>query len=476
MLQNKSSHTDSDAQFPALDIGKTLNTIMQLIKKNFPVPARFKSALPSDIAELSRLLTNRRGERYLSYLARPNLLCAYIYYFLPWNLYRLCLLLPGLKLRLRADDIITDLGCGPLTFTSALWIAYPQLRETPLEFNCIDRSAQALEAGKNFFSSLCETDEKITKWKINIIKEDIDLRKVNFKSTAARYNKTNREAKASYAAKASCAARAACDVSSSNKNKKSALICAVNLFNELYDNLSHNNTEELGKIAFAAAGYMHNKAEDAASILTVEPGVPQSGRFISLLRGRFMELNRQAASPCTHNKECPLSPARLKRSYDTSGEMIKRKGQKTNKKWCHFAFEANDAPEELRRLSAAAGLPKERLAFSYLLLSRVSEAVCGEVSRADTSNELDKAQPEQRAQLEQHAQLEQRARVISDVFSLPENNFGCYGCSAKGLVLLTGKKNQTDKIKSGNLIVPVFGKIEQRDAKSGALIAGLPKE
>ncbi|MCL2237856.1 MAG: rRNA methyltransferase, partial [Treponema sp.] len=127
---------------------KTINTIPALIEKTFPIPAKFRSKLPSDIAELSRLLTNKRGDRSLSYLARPNFLSAYLYYFLPWNLFRLCLLIPTLNIKLSANDSITDFGCGPLTFVSALWIARADLRNVPLEINCIDRSSQAMEAGK----------------------------------------------------------------------------------------------------------------------------------------------------------------------------------------------------------------------------------------------------------------------------------------------------------------------------------------
>jgi hypothetical protein len=146
---------------------KILDSIPTLINKTFPVPQRFRRQLPSNIAELSCLLTNRRGERSLSYLGRPQFLSAYLHYFLPWNLYRLCILLDGINLTLSSGDTITDLGCGPFTFTSALWIARPELRNIPLEFNCIDRSAPVLEAGKKYFDAL--TERTNTQWKINII-------------------------------------------------------------------------------------------------------------------------------------------------------------------------------------------------------------------------------------------------------------------------------------------------------------------
>jgi len=364
--------------------------IPALLNKTFPIPGRFRSALPSDIAELSQLLTNRRGDRSLSYLTRPNFLSAYLHYFLPWNLYRLCLILPALDINLSAQDTITDIGCGPLTFASALWISRPDLRKIPLEINCIDRSGPVLDAGKKFFTALAADTEN--PWKIKLIKEDIDIRKTQV----------------------------------SQKRKQAAFVCAINIFNEIYENLSHNNTEGLRRMAANAALFMHNEASANASILTVEPGVPRSGQFISLLRDEFIKLNRPPAAPCTHSNACPLS------------------GGKKNK-WCHFAFDTAGAPKELSRLSAAAKLPKERIVFSFLFTGAESAA------KKDSN----------------------AVRVISDTFPLPDNCFGRYGCSNQGLVLLKGEKSLIEKAAPLGLAAPFFSANGQRDAKSGALIGEL---
>jgi ribosomal protein RSM22 (predicted rRNA methylase) len=378
-----------------------LDSIPSLIEKTFPIPERFKSKLPSDIAELSRLLTNNRGSRSLSYLTRPNFLSAYLHYFLPWNLYRLCLLLPSLNLNLKADNLITDLGSGPLTFTSALWISRPDLRNLPLEFNCVDRSGPALEAGKKFFAALCESSGcKNVLWKINLIKEDVDIRQVK----------------------------------NARKRKPAALVCAVNMFNEIYENLSHNNTEGLRQMAKNAAQTMHGEAAKNASILTVEPGVPQSGKFISLLRDALLELDHPPSSPCTHTKACPLSiisPAKTLKG---------RNWIDTKKRWCHFAYETWDAPKELRRLSAAAKLPKERLVFSFLFTG-ASAAKTGE------------------------------ARVISDAFPLPYDRYGRYACCERGLILIQGEKERIENAVSGSTVqISATG---QYDKKSGAIISAL---
>jgi ribosomal protein RSM22 (predicted rRNA methylase) len=377
-----------------------LDSIPSLIEKTFPIPGRFKSKLPSDIAELSRLLTNKRGDRSLSYLTRPNFLSAYLHYFLPWNLYRLCLLLPTINLNLQAGSSITDLGCGPLTLTSALWLSRPELRNLPLEFNCIDRSGPALEAGKKFFTTLCEsTDCKNVLWKINLIKEDVDIRQ-------------GKNAK---------------------KRKPASLVCAVNMFNEIYENLSHNNTEGLLQMAKNAARTMCGEADKNASIFTVEPGVPQSGKFISFLRDALLELGHSPSSPCTHTLACPLSCGTPK--------MIKgRNWIDTKKRWCHFAFETTDAPKELRRLSAAATPPKERLVFSYLFTGAFSAK-------------------------------KEEARVISDPFPLPYDRYGRYACCEQGLVLITGEKERIENAVSGST-VKIFA-TGQFDKKSGAMISAI---
>ena len=369
-----------------------LNSIPALIDRTFPLPGRFRSALPSNVAELSRLLTGARGERSLSYLSRPNFLSAYLRYFLPWNLYRLCRLLPSLDIPLRAGDTIIDLGSGPLTLVSALWITRPQLRDIPLEFYCVDRCGPALEAGKKFFAAISTAAPAVGSnlWKINLAREDIDFR------TQAK----------------------------SRVGADAALVCAVNLFNEVYENLPHNNSEALRRMAANIARYTHSQAAADASILTVEPGIPQSGCFINFLRSAFMELGRPPVSPCPHSETCPLPGAK--------------------KRWCHFAFETGEAPKDLLRLSAAAGIPKERLVLSFLLAGPAAKTIM---------------------------ENEREVRVVSDAFPLPNNRFGRYGCSAAGLVLLTGEKNRIEKIISGSLI-PESSTInmEARDEKSGALL------
>jgi hypothetical protein len=209
----------------------------------------------------------------------------------------------------------------------------------------------------------------------------------------------------------------------------------VNLFNEAYEDLPHNNSEALRRMAANIALLMHNQASPEACILTVEPGVPQSGHFISLLRSAFLEMGRSPLSPCPHSEACPMPGG---------------KSANIKKRWCHFAFAAREAPKELQRLSAAAGIPKERLVFSYLLAGAQTQTQTASQTAVKTAENV---------------------RVISDAFALPDKKFGRYGCCSGGLVLLTGDKGRVEKIASGDLVLKSGAKNGAIcDAKSGALI------
>jgi ribosomal protein RSM22 (predicted rRNA methylase) len=371
---------------------RLLEGIPALIDKTFPLPARFRSALPKDIAELSRLLTSGRGERSLSYMGRPALLSAYLRFFLPWNLYRLCRLLPGLDIQLTANDgnphrfCITDLGCGPLTFATALWISRPDLRSLPIEFQCLDRSGPVLDAGKKIFAALTGDN---CPWKIRTIKVDVGTAKL----------------------------------------QAAALVSAVNVFNEMHGDISRSSTDSLKRNAAKDARQL---AALGSAILVVEPGFPRCGTFISLLRGELINQGYLPSSPCLHDKDCPFPGAHPL----ANSRIHKGKGR-----WCHFAFETDDAPAALHRLSQAAGLPKERAMLSFIFSKK-----------AETGQSVP------------------ALRIISDAFPLPQNSYGRYCCSPQGLVLLTGDKNTVEQAASGTVANVVIKK-DQKDPKSGALLA-----
>jgi len=384
---------------------RLLDGIPALIDKTFPLPARFRSKLPSDIAELSRLLTSGRGERSLSYLGRPAMLSAYLRFFLPWNLYRLCRLLPGLDIDLCANDIITDLGSGPFTFACALWICRPDLRHLPLEFQCVDRSGPVLESGKKIFAALVATtlEDESCPWKVNACKAELGAGGL----------------------------------------RPAKLVCAANVFNEMYGDISRSGAESLRRNAEKSARLLGNYAAGNCAVLVVEPGFPRCGEFTSLLRGALMQDGYSPLSPCPHGKACP----------------VHEDSKHGKKRWCHFAFATEDAPADLLRLSAIARLPKQRAVLSFVFMGK---GLPGKAENGVSKNAV--------CENDASANNVSILRVISDEFPLPGHKSGRYCCSGKGLVLLAGEGSVMEKTASGSLVSAVFKKGE-RDAKSGALVA-----
>jgi hypothetical protein len=377
--------------FPPLGDGirPLLEGLPALIDRVFPLPRRFRAGLPRDVAELSRLLTSGRAEREGGYLGRPGLLSAYLRYFLPWNVYRLCRLIPALPLPLAAGDALTDLGSGPLTLPLALWVSRPDLRGLSLEFRCLDRTGAALEAGKALFSALAGKD---TPWVIKTLRAPLGA---------------------------------------PVHGPRAALVTAVNIYNEV-----PGPGAKAGALVLAdkEARLLSALTGEGGSILVVEPGIPRSGEFIAALRDALAEQGRFPLAPCPHGGVCPFPGGLLP-------------GSRAKAKWCHFAFTTGDAPRDLHRLSAAAGLPKERAVLSFLL--------------AGPRSGNPPAPPESPLPV----------RIISDAFPLSRaGEYGRYGCSAKGLILAAGTREKTEPWEPGTLlrIAPPPG--EQRDPKSKALI------
>ncbi|MDR3191444.1 MAG: rRNA methyltransferase [Treponema sp.] len=389
--------------FPPLASGirRDLDALLPLIDRTFPVPGRFRGNLPGDVAELSRLLTSARNERSLSYLNRPPLLSAYLRYFLPWNLYRLCRLLPGLDLPLAPGDAVADLGSGPLTLPAALWICRPELRSIPLEFRCLDRSGAALEAGRKFFTALAGEN---CPWAVKTITGEVRAGRGRPLSVELR-------------------------------GKAPALVAALYLYNEICQPIPPEDTGALGLLAKNHAAFLAGLGGEGGRVLALEPGVPRSGEFISLLRASFLPLGYSPLSPCLHPGPCPL------------GEGKNREGKRAAK-WCHFAFDTEDAPRALRNLSAAAGIPKERATASFLFVGKNPGTGAGA------------AEGPERVSL----------RILSDPFPLPAGGdlYGRYGCGEQGLVLVRGGRRRLEDLPSGALARVKLG--AGRDLKSGALL------
>jgi len=380
-----------------------LEKLLPLIDKLFPIPGRFRLQLPQDVAELSRQLTSERPRRDAGYLGQKPLLSAYLRYFLPWNVFRLSRLLPALDVPFTEGDAITDLGSGPLTLPIALWICRPELRDLPLEFRCLDRTGAILDAGKTILQALP------SRWKVRTIRGSLGQR---------------------------------------IEGKPARLVTAINLFNELFwdeHKGPHLVAERYAPILSALA------AEDG-SLLIVEPGIPRSGEFISLLRTQLLLLGRRPLAPCTHAQACPLP------------------GGRRGAKWCHFAFETDEAPEALHRLSQAAGLPKERATVSFLWAGTGAKMPeDAELSLRVLSDPF----PVGTAQTAGPGRSSGRP-LSRDRRGSPERELGRYACSEKGLILVKGPSPKVQSLAAGSFLELKETALEREvDPKSGAPVINL---
>ena len=419
--------------FPPLDAqsSRLLDELMLKIEKIFPVPRRFAHALPRDVGELSRLFTAGRGDRGPAYLGKPNLLSAYLNYFLPWNVYRLCRLLPSVPLELNDEDIILDIGSGPLTFALALWISRPDFRNKKLEFYCLDKISSVLEAGKQIFAAFTGTPDTGTsdaQWKVNTLRGEF----------TGKGFFLNRGGKRIFVSPGKIL-----------NGKTAALVTVVNMFNEIFWELSPHDTEGLNDLAEKSASAL---TAIAPSVFIAEPGIPRSGEFITSLRSALSDKNYKCISPCLHEKNCPFPGG------------IGTADHKKNK-WCHFSFVTDDSPMKLRKLSEAAGIPKERAVLSFLLSGKFLPGLSG-ARNSGAQVPCDKSGVRESG-------THIPARVISDSFPV-DTLSGRYACSIRGAVLVKGPDKQIAALESGSCVnVKLTG---QKDVKSGALVGAVYKE
>jgi hypothetical protein len=169
---------------------------------------------------------------------------------------------------------------------------------------------------------------------------------------------------------------------------------------------------------------------EKTSVLVIEPGVPRSGRFITLLRNSLIRKKMTILSPCPHMVDCPME------------------GKKGGK-WCHFTLLTDKAPRKLHKLSDSAKLTKDRASFSFVFASNIVE------EEKSQDKELD-------------------IRVVSDPIRLPREKVGRYACSSLGLTLLEAPEKA---LSSGDFVrvqhPKTYGKNQPQpriDRKSNAVI------
>ena len=326
-----------------------------------------------------------------------SLISAYIRYFMWWNLVRLTKLfsnLPENAFDLKDGDVCLDLGSGPLTVPVALWLSRPELRDKKLTFYCMDLSQTALAAGEEIYLSVAARTLKENQepWKIVRVKGPVGT----------------------------------------GIKEKATLVTSANVFNELAQTNEMPPDYQAKKYTGDIESYLSK--EGSQTVLIIEPGDPKSARLVSLMRDAFIRRGFMPVSPCPHSHICPMEG---------------RTTSNPNGKWCNFAFDTEDAPSALLKLSEKSNLSKERAVLSYVLSSRSDEK--GIKQKKNDSLLL---------------------RVASDFIRLPDiKKSGYYCCSQLGLVLAVDTTNIHPS--NGDLLetkMPARPDKLNRDKKSDALI------
>ncbi len=418
------------------DAQKILQDFDQIAQSAMPANSKQLVIIPKIIRELSHQMTDDRAARRLGYMNEKTFLSAYVRYFMWWNLVRLARLFANLDFGFLSDgDVCLDIGSGPLTLPCALWLARPDLRQKKLVWYVMDISQGALSVGEEIFLALAAKTGG-EPWKIVRVKGEL--------GTAVK--------------------------------EKARFVTCANMFNELLqsrggeppDYLAKKYSQALFKyLDFENGGANEGRAKSVRgaanggggpALLLVEPGVPKSARFVSLMRDAFIRRGLVALAPCPHQQSCPMDG--------------RRAGQNgANGKWCNFDFETDDAPKKLLALSASAGIPKERAVLSFVLASAARESFAspksGGLSGLEKVSAIDAAcKPKNCGGL---------LRVASDIIRLPPEGegqkprVGHYACSEQGLVLALSKGGK--RVYSGDLL-----EVENDfTPKSGSDTVGKPK-
>lgn len=368
------------------DAEEVLKNFDDLIQHTLPLNSRQLYQIPENVRKLSHQLTDERPSRRMGYMNEATALSAYIRYFMWWNLVRLTPLFSGFNFSFLHDgDICLDCGSGPLTVPIALWLGSPELRKKKLIWYCLDYSQTALSQGEDLYTAVAARTATTTPdqqlWQIIRVKGPVGT----------------------------------------EIKKKAAFISCANMFNELF----WDSAQPLEQLVKKYSGQLLAYAAPSAALLLIEPGIPRAARFVSLFRDALIRKGFSVLAPCPHAGNCPMDG---------------RKGGK----WCHFVLETDNAPSRLKKLSAAAGIPKDRASLSFVFASRTEEEAS--------------VKPEQPGTI--------KLRIVSDAISLYNKTTGRYSCSEMGLSLAIAPEKA---FTSGDLVCVEKPKRPETDRKSGAV-------
>ncbi|MDP2791553.1 MAG: rRNA methyltransferase [Rectinemataceae bacterium] len=370
------------------DCARALDALPGIFDEVVPLTQKHRQELGHTVRSLWEDLTSEKEHRAAEYLSSPAYYSAYIRYFLPWNIIRLASIFGSLPLDLPDEATVIDIGSGPLTLPMALYIARPDLRTKKLTIYCADKTERILKVGQTVFESLCvRLSGNLPPWTILTLHQQFGA----------------------------------------HLPEKADLLTGANVFNEFF----WKSKAPLGMRALLTARQLLGYLKDSGSIFLMEPGDPRSGSFISSIRAALIAFGVLPLAPCPHGRACPMPG--IFRSLSTPGSEppsgastknlpdVRMPKYRDKYPWCHFTIGTEIAPKWLKALSDEAGLSKDKLVFSYLLVKipdiPLHAALPGQAKKP----------PAKASHL----------RVVSEAFPLPDRRMGRYACSEEGYSLVS---------------------------------------
>lgn len=420
-----------------------LQFLCRVLDEVMPMNGTQKRDLPLACRDLSALLTTERSALARPYWTSPRFTSAYLRYFLPWNLVRLTALLPGLELGEIPDSpLILDMGSGPLTLPLALWLSRPDLRARPVTVVVSDTAPHILELGKTLFERLRTELAPQSPWNVR-----------SMRASAAQ------ALRRLYAGPGEL-----------------WLLSMGNVLNEMEERRARPGCR-LSVRMRALLEEAADKLGENGLIFAVEPGTRQGGRLMAHLRKSALggaaededadgltalalreeysarleddedwENGRKNTREDEEDASPPLFRPLAPCPHAAACPMLDRRSTA----WCHMNAPAGHAPEELLELSARAGLSKDSVSLSFLLLRKLRS---GEGLPA----------PARGRRL--------AARLVSDAFVVPAlPGRARYACTERGLALVP----QSAHLPPGALCEGFS--TSARDRKSGAFLLKLDEE
>lgn len=401
--------------------GSCLNAFPAVLDELMPLSRAHRADLPDAVRELSALLTSERYRFNHSYWSTPRFVSAYLRYFLPWNLTRLVRLFPLLPLpelpvattenrdapaEWKESVCITDLGSGPLTLPLALWLSRPDWRAVPLTLFCADTSPHPLELGRRLLKLVATKSGEPLRWRVRLLRAPLE--------------------------------RALRETGSP------LLITAGNVLNESKDKAGMSLAERMA----ALASSVERVLPAGGRAFFVEPGTRLGGTLTASLREAALEEGLTPLAPCPHDKICPLLGRR-------------------SRGWCHASQDAG-GPPWLAALSRTAGLPKDSLSLSFLLLARENHRPdpfpCPPPAASGKGGKLGKETGSPHPPSQKAPGLVV-ARILSDAFPVSGMGYARYACTEDGLALIP----HAESLPSGSLVACHRPEKARRDRKSGAV-------